>query len=313
MATPRELPAEFSGVVFTRAEAVAAGVTPAMLRGRRFQSVGHGLFRYAAEALTLPDAIRSAMRLFPDGAVSHTSSLALLGLTMRPMLPVHLATNRLHQVRRCDLVVHRHRGPFEPRLRNGIPVLGPERTFVDCGTLLDLPELVAAGDWLVAHRFVRLDDLRDFTAASHLDGVQRARVAAELVRPGAESVRESMARFHLVAYGLPEPAMNVDLVDESGAFLARGDMPYPEWMVLAEYDGWYHERDAAQRQHDVLRRERLEAAGWTVVVLTSVDLASPQRMVWRVYRALRHRGYDGPRPRLNPRFARWMRSVPWIR
>ncbi|HUQ00640.1 MAG TPA: hypothetical protein VM093_09295 [Aeromicrobium sp.] len=98
--------------------------------------------------------------------------------------------------------------------------------------------------------------------------------------------------------------MNLEIRKESGEFLGRGDLPFPGWKVLAEYDGWYHERGAAQRQHDVLRRERLEAAGWIVIVLTSAD--TPQRMAWRVYDALVRRGYAGPTPRFDPRFARWM-------
>ncbi|MFL6088940.1 MAG: hypothetical protein ACJ71Z_02240 [Aeromicrobium sp.] len=304
MATQRELTVGLAGRVFTAAEAEAAGLSAAMLRGSRIQRLGLGIYRYSDGDLPLDQMLWAALKASPGSAVSHTSSLALRGLELRPPLPVHLASNRRQQVRRSEVVVHRHRGALEPEVIRGLPVLGADRTFVDCGSILGLAALVAAGDWLIVHRYTTTEKLRSFAERSHLDGVQRARVAVDLVRDGAESVRESLSRFHLVSHGLPEPDVNLRIMGAAGEFLGRGDLPFPRWKVLAEYDGWYHERSGAQRQHDLLRRERLEAAGWIVIVLTSAD--TPRRTAWRVYNALTSRGYTGPTPRLDPRFARWM-------
>jgi very-short-patch-repair endonuclease len=66
---------------------------------------------------------------------------------------------------------------------------------------------------------------------------------------------------------------------------------------MVEHDGWVHERDARQRQRDHLRRERLEAEGWRVIVITVADFANERAIAWRVYDALRQRGYRGLRPR----------------
>lgn len=311
MPAPRELPSALEGRLFTRAEALAAGVTASMLRGRRIRSVDRDLFQYDGIETRLDDLVRAALRRFPDATVSHTTNLALRGLDVGSAHPVHLATNRLRQVRLAGVVLHRYQGELEREMIGGLPLVRPERTFVDCGVVLDLPELVAVGDWLVGQSLTSRDALQRFCEETHYDGVQRARVAAELVRAGAESFRESIARFHIVSHGLPEPAINVNLLSDAGAFLGRGDLPFPEWKVLAEYDGWHHERNAQQRQYDILRRENLETAGWLVVVLTSAD--SPRRVAWRVYNALRSRGYAGPVPRLDPRFARWMRTRAPIR
>jgi hypothetical protein len=307
MPTRHPLPAALAGRVFSRSEACEAGMSPAMLRGARIRRLWTDAYHFADATPDFGTVIDAARRVLPrDAAVSHTTNLRLHGLTIRPEFPLHFATNEARHARREGVVLHRFEGPFEAEIHAGLPLLPARRTFVDCGTLLTLPELVAVGDWLVAHSLATVGELVGFATEAHLDGVQQARVAAELVRGGAESVAESLTRVALTVRGLPEPAVNRELFDEAGGFLGRGDLPFSDWKVLAEYDGWYHERDATQRQHDILRRERLEAAGWLVVVLTSVDLRDPRRIAWRVYNALCSRGYDGPRPRLDPRFGRWL-------
>lgn len=305
------LPAELDGRIFSRSTALAYGVSDKMLRGNRVVRMWPGAYRYATTVLDDGDLVAACQATAPpDAALSHTSAFRWWGLKLRPLLPVHLATNTGRRVRRAHVVVHRFEGELEPETVRGVPVLGVARTFVDCGTALCLPELVAAGDWLVSRGLVAPAGLRSLAESSHLDGVQMARVAAELVRAGSESIPESLTRFHLIAHGLPEPAVNLNISSEDGEFLARGDLPFPDFKVLAEYDGWYHERSAEQRQRDILRRERLEASGWLVVVLTGQDLAIPRRAAWRVFNALRGRGYRGPPPRLDARFGRWLPVSP---
>ncbi len=167
-----------------------------------------------------------------------------------------------------------------------MPTLGPRRTFVDCATVLSQRDLLAAGDWLVFNGLLDLLDLRSYVIESHLDGVRRARRIAPMVRERAASVYESYVRWDLIAAGLPEPEVNVDIHDDHGVWLARGDLVYRRWKVLVEYDGWQHERDAAQRQADHLRRERLEAAGWRLIVITIEDMRTPGIVVTRVRQAL---------------------------
>ena len=226
----------------------------------------------------------------PDAALSHVSALRWWGLTVGPAVPLHFSSNSRTHVEREGIIVHRRQGLLRPELLRGVPVMGPDRTFVDCGTVLSLRRMVEVGDWLVAQGHTDLLTLRAYVIQSHLDGVIRARDAASLVRVGSESVRESALRWHLTRAGLPEPELNQDIFDD-GQFLARGDLVYRRWQVLVEYDGWHHERDAVQRQRDHLRREALEAAGWRVIVITTADMSSPVSVVRRVRAALIQRGY----------------------
>lgn len=45
-----------------------------------------------------------------------------------------------------------------------------------------------------------------------------------------------------------------------------------------------------------MRRERLEAAGWTVIVITAEDMKNPLGIVPRAHTALVAAGYAGPAP-----------------
>lgn len=182
--------------------------------------------------------------------------------------------------------LHRYLRPVITEIVDGIPVTDPLRTFVDVATQLDDRRLLQVGDWLVGSQGVALDELRTFAHDSHLDGVRRARRVGALVAERVASPRETDLRWWLYRGGLPEPEVNVDIYDDHGHGLARGDLVYRQQKVLVEYDGWQHERDAQQRQWDHLRREQLEAAGWRVIVVTSADMENPRHVIQRIRQAL---------------------------
>jgi len=305
-AAMRALPPELHGNVFTSAQANAVGITRQMLRGSRFRRLFPDVYTTAATVVTLDVQVRAAFLTLPDDAVaSHTTALHVRGVNVGPPWPLHFSTNTSAQSRNKGINLHRRRGRLHPVVHDGIPVLGPDRTFVDCGTTLRLRDLVIAGDWLIRLDQTTRAQLIEYAFARHLDGVRRARRAAMLVREGVESPRETVVRLLLKFARLPEPLVNRVILDENGDFLARGDLVYEAYKVLVEYDGWHHERDARQRQRDRERREQLEAAGWRVIVVTSHDLRAPHLIPRRVHAALVSRGYRGSRPRMSAEWPRW--------
>jgi hypothetical protein len=272
---------------FTRAEAHALGISDTALRGRRYVRIHSGVYRLATTEPTLELLVRAALLALPPGvAVSHVTNLRLRGFAVGPLTPVHFATNHRHHARRAGVILHRYRHGLELEMLRGIVVTPPARTFVDLGTCLDDRRLLRVGDWMVSSGLISHDSLLDYCAESHLDGVRRARRVAPLVRDRVASPRESDLRWAIHRGGLPEPEVNVDIHDEHGRWLARGDLVYRRQRVLVEYDGWQHERDARQRQWDHLRREQLEAAGWRVIVVTAIDLERPHLVIARIRQAL---------------------------
>lgn len=300
-----DIPDELMGRPVTPADAARLGVSPTVLR-RRFVSLYRGVWWFGAPPTDARTWVRAALMVLPpDTLVSHLTALRLMGVSLGRLHPLHFSTRTAAQTKQTGLTLHRRLGLMWRYELDGLATTTPERAFVDSATLLGLRDLVRAGDALVHARLVTLDQLRDFCVRSHLDGVVRARRAVALVREGVESFLETDVRLILVFARLPVDGCNVDILDDAGRFVARGDILFSRFKVLVEYDGWHHERDARQRQKDHLRRERLEAAGWIVIVVTIQDMKDPLGIVRRVTAALDRRGYRGPSPVMSVTWRAW--------
>ena len=128
------------------------------------------------------------------------------------------------------------------------------QTFLDLAADLPADELVAVGDALL--RATHLDSqhprLRAWLAPTACAGVVRARACAPLLSPLAMSRPESLLRYWLVTSPLPDPQPQVAIHDRWGRVVAHGDLGYPEWRVLLEYEGRQH-ADHEQFGRDVDR------------------------------------------------------------
>jgi Protein of unknown function (DUF559) len=290
---------------FTSAEAVAHGVTAQMLRGKRFRRMFHGVHAHAGLDLTPVMWAFAALLVLPnDSAIARTTALWLWGVEVGRPLPVHAATSHPHPVRREGLLCHRRRQPVQLRRRCGLAITTPELTFIESCLELGLVDRVVAGDWLIRVGHTNLTDLSNAVRSSTVHGVKRARRALTYVRECVDSPRETVLRLMIVFARLPEPEPNRRIGDRHD-FIARPDLIYLAYRVIVEYDGQHHWATEGQREHDIARREALEAAGWRVIVVTRAGMCRPQDVVWRVYRALRDGGYDGAPPRFNDTWRRW--------
>lgn len=289
---------------FTTARALAAGISRKTLRGPRFTSIhpGRGIWLAADVEQTLEILLLAdLLTLPPDTAVSHVTALRLYGIEVGRAGARHHSTNTSGQTRLDGITLHRRQRPLPVRLLDGIRVVTPERALVDSATMLSTGDIVRAGDFLLRHGLIRSPDhFTVFAHTEHLNGVARSRDAAPLLRERVDSVAETDVRLLICHHGLPWPEVNVEILDDHGTFLARGDLAYPHWKVLVEYDGGHHWDSADQRQQDILRRERLRSAGWKVVVITAADRRQPASIIARIWRALVESGYRGPAPRYDP-------------
>jgi len=180
----------------------------------------------------------------------------------------------------------------------GMPVLSPPDCWTALSSELSMDELVIAGDSLL-RRKAPLATVKDLVDARARHGKRRgagllAR-AFPMLRARTDSAREVALRLLLVRSGLPEPVVNYSIRDAIGEMF--GDLAYPEWFVLVEYDGRHHLTDE-QAAADILRLERLAAAGWTVVRVVNAHFRDPEQIVRRVARALADAGWRPPRSKL---------------
>jgi uncharacterized protein DUF559 len=115
-------------------------------------------------------------------------------------------------------------------------------------------------------------------------GVRRLRRALELADGATESPMETRLRMLLLANGLPRPAVQTPLYDESGLFLARPDLYFACRRLIVEFDGATHrDRVAADNR----RQNRLLEAGYKLRRFTAADIfRTPASVVGQVERAL---------------------------
>lgn len=227
MQAPQPIPAALRGHPFTIDQARRLGLTRRMLQGKRFTQLHRGIYLTADTALTLPIRIHAARLLLPDdAALSHVSALQWYGVHIGPSEPLRFSTNTTTQTGLKGVVLHRRLGHLSPTLVDHVPVLGPDRSLVDCATILGVVDLVRAGDWLVRLGLTSPARFIGYAEARHLDGVRRARRVSTFVRSRVDSVTETDVRLLLRFARLPEPEVNIDIFDDLGEFLARGDLVY---------------------------------------------------------------------------------------
>ena len=240
------------------------------------------------------------VRMRPDAFFTHATAALLLGFPVPARLarlrPLHVgcaAPARAMAAR--DIVGHSMRIDSQDLVDRGVLRLtGPARTWLDLAALLTLAELVAVGDHLLFWKspLVTPGELADALARyPSRSGLRRARAAVPMLRERSESPRESVLRVIIVLAGLPEPECNLNVFDEVGRFLARGDLAYPDFKLLIEYQGDHHRTDRAQWRSDIRRTGRLEDHGWQVLQFTDDDLRDPAALVARIALRLRARGW----------------------
>ena len=320
MRTPQPLPERFRGRDFTVAEAKAAGISSGRLRRSDIEAPFRGIrspagslatvdlahaeraedYWHALRAMALARAAAYTPLLGAHAAFSHLTAAKAHGFPLRAAqmrdLKVHVSTaTRAARPRAHGVAAH-----FSPRdlhavvLASGLRVTTAVQTWIALSADMSTPELVGIGDHLLRRTrpdasLGQLQRAVDRAAGRH--GVKRLREALELIRPRTDSVRETEVRLLLIDAGLPEPRVNAPLHDLDGHFIRHGDMVYPEYRVLVEYDGEQHRTDDEQYHRDKRQLEQLIAAGWLVVHVLKADMRDRAGIAQRVRRALHARGW----------------------
>lgn len=214
-----------------------------------------------------------------------------------PDLDLHVSVLGSGPIPRTRGIVHHRAQPKMASVRevDGLPVASPATTWASLGTL-PLRDLIALGDYFCRvwrpgvgrpdvgkEPLATVAQLQAAVDAGRRRGVTNLRQALPFIRVDCWSPREAMVHYELVAAGLPEPELNVDIFDEFGRFLGCVDLVYRDRKVAIEYLGMLHDASWAQ---DVERLAALRAAGWEVIEVTAPLLAKPAELVDRVRRAL---------------------------
>jgi very-short-patch-repair endonuclease len=260
-------------------------VSRAQLRTALFVPLFRDVFLPAAIPITHELRCRAAWLVAPQNAVlTGHSAASSYGIELaRPQDPVELLIPEGDQFRPHPGMNVR----YVPIRSDEYEVIYDRRVATPQRMALDLllnPKLrktlaqaVAALD-AVAHKgIVDLGELRDVVAHRHDHGIVRARDAVALADARAESVPESVLRVLLLRSGIAvTPQVEVW---HRNRFVARVDLAVDGVRLAVEYDGEWHAEPEQARQ-DEIRRARLAAAGWRVIVVTKDGLYQrPQEIV----------------------------------
>jgi hypothetical protein len=280
--------------VFNAASARAAGLTRSRLRGSGFLRLAHDLTVRLDDAIDERERLSLLARVLPaDAAFSHGTAAGLFGAPVdRPLRPHVALTPRRVLPQRAEIVVHGRRLSVDDVVfHRGLRLTSGAQTFLDLAAELPAQDLVAVGDALMRLEQLTADGLTErLTRADRVRGVVRARACAPLLSPLSMSRPESWMRYWLLISELPVPQAQVPIVNSRGVTVAHGDLGYPEWRVLLEYEGRQH-AEGDQFGRDVDRYSLMAADGWLVLRFAARHVGGPTVVVDRTRRALLSRGW----------------------
>lgn len=289
------------GPAFTVAQARTAGESAERLRRADLAAPHRGVRTRG----TLPHWAAYAPALRPGERFSHSTAAEIWGAPLPWSLrgEVHTTVGpRQSRAKGANVVGHQ-----SPRVgmtvRDQVPVSRPVDVLLELAPSLDVHDLVAVGDYLVLRpRFVDPRDPRPHTSIADLQagtrafrgrGARSARIAAALVREGVESPMETRLRLLLTGSGIPEPHCGFELPGRRGTSIGWFDLAWPEFQVIAEYDGDQHRTSTHQYERDIRRFDAAEEIGWRVVrVRKHGVLQDPVGTVTRMTTALRSHGWN---------------------
>lgn len=309
MKIPQPLPEHIAFAGFTIQEAVDAGVTPCRLRHRSLAAPSRGIRQPVTEvAPILSEQVRPFTLITEFSAASHATAFSLWsfpGFHPGHDEPgIHISRPDTMAIPRRTGVVG-HRGQFfadEIVSVHGLLVTSRTRTWLDCARRMSVDELTVVADHLVrlprpefegrTEPYAALDELADMLDRHKgTPGIQKARLALEQVRTGADSAPETRLRLALERAGLPEPELNIPVVLSHGV-VRQPDLAYPLFLVAVEYDGDVHS-ETRQIVRDIAREEDFARAGWALVRLSKRHMVNDGRSaVAKVRTALIIRGWS---------------------
>lgn len=276
----------FQASIFTVTEAMEAGFTAYQLRNARLTSPTRGIRVWDGANPPWFETLRAYSGLDGEHYLSHTTAAQVWGIWLPIWLkresPIHITGRKgaTGARRRPDVVGHRAAlDPLDVVVVDGMRLTSPARTWMDLAPMLRDPfDLVAAGDALLQRAdgparpegFLGVNPLASLREIDEVlgrrrsvKGIQAAREARVLLRAGVDSAPESRMRSVILAAGLPEPVVNLEVQLPDGR-VKRPDLHYLRWRIALQYEGEGH-ADRVQLNKDIHRDDAFTANDWITV------------------------------------------------
>lgn len=293
--------------VFLRREALEFGYDDHDLRegikAHYLAKVRHGAYTSAA-LWQDADAVRRHQLASHAVLRSHSSPLALshISAAVEHGLRLHRPDlSKVHvicldnQIARTthDIVYHRPPGQdaaIEERADN-VLVLNVLRTALETAAMTSIASGLVTLDGIIDAKLATMDEMHAARVRFRGHGSRKLQVTARLVRPGAESVGESLSRHLCWSQHLPEPMLQFEVHDRDGVLIGRTDFAWPGFGTLGEFDGvtkYLRMRREGETIEEAVVREKnredllRELTGWLMIRLIWSDLFRPAQTRRRI-------------------------------
>lgn len=310
--------------IITRAEAFAAGLSPAEIewrvRSRRWRPLHRGIYWICAAA-GLDELTRLHAATLATGGVAWADSAARLWKMDAFSEPDNGALVQLASARDsrlvadgCVVVHHPWLTPEMLTTRDGIPVAQPAWTLFGLGATATRDDVECALDFCLRKRWTSWSELEEILKARGTSGQRGAAALQELLdlrtqRQWTDSMLETRTLQLIRHFGLPTPVLQfpVKLRDRT----VHADFGFPDHSVLIETIGreahfselWQLTRDCNRSNSLALERQ------YTVLSFTWHQVTrEPEQVAERIRQALgiptqtpfRYQERPGGRPILYP-------------
>ena len=304
----KELPEHLTTGSFSVRASDKAGVPRSRTHAKDLVLVSRGIRVPAASGAAGTAALRAYTDLDDTSVLASLSAARIWDMPLPANVSgdwrIHLARRRGFSFpRRTNVVGHLLTLlPGEAVEYDGVRLTSPARTWLDLAAVLNVEDLVAAGDHLVCSHgpdfpvpkaaICSTDELEQIVRRHPgMRGVRTARAALELIRVGADSAPETLMRLALVDAKLPEPELNLVVRNHLGQAVLWPDGAYREYKISLQYDGRHH-GGLEHHLRDIERQEKSLAHGWLEVRISKRDLGGDRpAVVHKVRRALLSRGW----------------------
>ncbi len=268
----RPIPPALAIGPFTTRTAANHGVGKERLRSADLDRPFHGVRSASPASGISAQAAALELRMPSTAFFCGVTAALILGIPLprrhEQPLPLHVGMPSPGRANRAaGTVGHKFQiSPEDIVDWGGLRVTSAARTWCDLAAVLDLEDLVAAGDYIIHYRMplasrAELEDA--VTRHPGRRGRRRLREALALLDDHAESPRESVVRVTVVLAGIPGLVANHPIRVAEGRIL-RGDLCFPAHRVIFEYQGDYHRSEPGRWRKDRTRVALLTAAGWRV-------------------------------------------------
>ena len=253
------------------------------VRSRAWKPVSHGLYRLAGgDDEAWRDLEAWQLVLPPSGVFSHLTAASAYGWWTPPLpvdLPVFAAVSDPDpRPRRGGLRVSRHPRPIAWRQVRDVRLATPAEALLACACDLRLLDIIVLVDAALHCGDCTVSDIVDLVGQRRR-GSPLLRRALAMADARSESAWETLLRVLHVTCAVPVRPQFV-VLDEAGAFVARGDLLLEGTKTLHEYDGAQH-RTKPRHRTDLARERRIGNAVWTRRGYTDLEVLTKSVMILR--------------------------------